>query len=64
MQMERRTLSGVMRGEYSFGGLSTLLFLAFLTKDCEKEIEVLRERFLEVLGEDWERQLKETLRER
>ncbi len=63
LQMDRRTLSGVMRGEYSFGGLSVVLYLAFLIKDSEREIDILREKFLEALGEDWERQLEKILME-
>lgn len=63
LQMDRRTLSGVMRGEYSFGGLSVILYLAFLIKDSEQEIDILRKKFLEVLGEDWQHWLEDALKE-
>lgn len=57
LQMERRTLAGVMRGEYSFGGLSIILFIVFLTSTSGYEIDILREKFLEVL-KIWKSKLK------
>lgn len=62
LQMERRTFAGVMSGEYSLGGLSMALFMAFLVEDANHEIDVLREKFLEVLGEDWKNQVMDILK--